>query len=169
MNDTIRWRIFSDDDDDVAAITAMLHAAYRPLAEQGWNYVAASQDDAVTRRRLARGYALIGEDDATIVATGTLYFSASTNSPPLYTRPDVAYFGQFAVAPAWQRRGLGTRLLGELEREAVRRGRAFLACDTAAPALHLVRWYEARGFRRVETTRWPHAVYDSAVLLKALG
>lgn len=60
------------EDDDVSAITRLLHAAYAPLAEMGFRYLASHQKDDVTLRRLRQGFAFVGVMSGQIVATLTL-------------------------------------------------------------------------------------------------
>ncbi len=55
MSDDFRIRELADDD-SVAAITALLHAAYGSLAANGFRYLASHQDDAMTLRRLLEGH-----------------------------------------------------------------------------------------------------------------
>jgi hypothetical protein len=53
-------------------ITAMLHEAYAPLAEQGLRFLATHQDSATTQRRMSRGDAILALDVDQIVGTITL-------------------------------------------------------------------------------------------------
>ncbi len=96
--------------DDIEAITGMLHDAYAPLAALGLRFVATHQDSAVTRRRMRRGddsRARRGCDRRHHLAEGCRDHSGL----PLYERPDVAAFGQYAVRPSHQCRGIGSTLL----------------------------------------------------------
>jgi GNAT superfamily N-acetyltransferase len=158
------------DDDPIPAITRLLHAAYAPLAAMGLRYTATHQEDEVTLSRLRRGFAFIGERDGEIFATVTLYPTAGPDSScRWYREPGVFSFGQFAVHPRRQRQGLGSRLIGMLERETVVRGGRELALDTAEPAHHLRRWYEKLGYRFIEFADWSTTNYRSVILSKPLS
>ena len=54
-----RW---DGDDSSIPEITALLNAAYAELAAMGFKYVATWQDDAITRKRLARGEAYVARE-----------------------------------------------------------------------------------------------------------
>jgi len=155
-------------DADVAALTDLLHRAYRPLAEQGMRYVASYQTEDVTWRRLGRGLgyvALLGE---TLAGTVTLYPTTVFRECAWYQRPDVWYFGQYAVDPTYQGRGVGGALMDFVE-QAARDGGAFhLALDTSEHATALLATYARRGYRQVETVQWPVTNYRSLVLSKPL-
>jgi GNAT superfamily N-acetyltransferase len=157
------------DDDPVPAITRLLHEAYAPLAAMGLRYTATHQGDDVTLRRLQRGFPWVAEQDGKIVATVTLYPTAGPGSAcRWYRQPGVFSFGQFAVHPDLQRRGIGEKLVGMLEREALARGGRELALDTAEPAHHLRRWYEKLGYRFIEFADWSTTNYHSVILSKQL-
>ena len=81
----------------------------------------------------------------------------------------MAHFGQFAVEPALQRSGIGTRLVGYVEAAARTAGCTALALDTAEGATHLVRWYERLGFRAVGHVNWNVTNYRSVVMCKEFG
>lgn len=157
------------EDDPIPEITRLLHEAYAPLAAMGLRYTATHQDDEVTLRRLRRGFPFVGELDGKIVATVTLYPTAGPESAcAWYREPGVFSFGQFAVRPDLQHRGLGARLIGMLEEETIARGGRELALDTAEPAHHLRRWYEKLGFRFIEFADWSTTNYRSVILSKQL-
>lgn len=152
----------------VSEVTALLHRAYAPLAERGLRYVATWQDDEVTLRRAAGGECYLLRVDGRMV--GTVLFRAAdrTSGCPWYDRPDVASFGQFAVLPELQGQGLGSRLVELCETRARETGARELACDTAEPAQHLVRFYTRRGYRVVETAQWDATNYRSVILSKRI-
>lgn len=167
----INVRAYDETRDSYDALTELLHAAYRPLAEMGLNYVATTQDASVTRARIGAATAswvAVGDDGA-IVGT-VCYYAGSRHDrePAWYSRAEVGHFGQFAVSPAQQRSGIGAALLRAVEERALADGKMELACDTAEPASHLHAYYARHGFRVVGRHRWPHAVYDSIILSKSL-
>src|SRR6476646_10479355 len=101
--------------DDLVALTALLHRAYGALAARGMKYLASHQDAETTRRRVSRGECWLAEADGQIIGTVTLRDAAHTKGSPWYDRPGVASFGQFAVDPNWQGRGVGSMLLRRVE------------------------------------------------------
>lgn len=159
------------DTDSIPAITALLHAAYAPLAAMGLRYTATHQDDDTTLRRLTRGFPFVGELDGDLVATVTLYPTESAPGAccPWYAEPGVFSFGQFAVRPDFQKQGVGGSLIRMLETEALARGATELALDTAEPAAHLRAWYEKIGFRFIEFADWSTTNYRSVILSKSLS
>ena len=163
----ITYRYLSSHD-DVDAITEMLHAAYAPLRQAGMNFLASHQTPNVTKSRLARGETIVALDGREIVGIVTLAEAAETRGSALYNRPDVASFGQFAVRPSHQGRGIGSRLLELVERRAAEKGVAELALDTSERAVDLVAFYESRGYRFVEYVQWDVTNYRSKVFAKRL-
>ena len=155
-------------DDEVPALTALLHRAYAPLAARGLRYVASHQDDRTTRHRISRGEGWVADLGGVAVGTVTWYRTAPDSDCAHYRRDDVANFGQYAVEPHLQGRGIGAALLGLVERRASEEGFAHLACDTAGPATDLITLYLRRGFRHVGAVRWESVNYASVVLSKPL-
>lgn len=153
--------------DDIAALTRLLHRAYAPLAAAGMRFVASHQDEATTRRRIADAECWLAEVGGEIVGTICLY-PAGGGTQPWYARPEVAKFGQFAVEPALQSRGIGSQLLSHVEQRASQAGAAELACDTAETADPLIAWYTRRGYRFIEYVKWEAVNYRSVVLSKML-
>ena len=155
-------------DDDLNAITQLLHAAYAPLAEAGMRYVASHQDVAATRRRMSHGETFVAVRADAVVGTITLAEAQATHCSPFYDRPDVASFGQFAVLPALQRQGIGSRLMDIVEARAREKGVAELALDTSEHAHALIAMYTKRGYRFIEYSRWDIVNYRSVILSKRL-
>jgi GNAT superfamily N-acetyltransferase len=157
-------------DVDVPPITQVLHRAYSGLAERGLHFVATWQDDDITRKRMAgcECWVLV-RDDGQLVGTVTLQPPGRPDGCAFYARPDVAVFGQFGVDPALRGRGLGQRLLDHCEARAAAMGAAWIGCDTAAPAAHLITHYERRGYQRVDTADWDATNYLSVVLGKRVA
>jgi GNAT superfamily N-acetyltransferase len=168
MSDDFRIREFADGD-SVAAITALLHIAYGSLAARGFRYLASHQDEARTLRRLRSGTPFVAESRGDIIGTVTLYRPSSSSVCEWYRHPMVYHFGQFAVRPDFQRRGIGSRLYEHIEAFARSLGVAELALDTAEGALHLRYWYERLGFRFVQFISWDETNYRSVILSKLLN
>jgi len=157
--------------DSLDEITNMLHRAYAGLAEMGFNYVAATQSTVVTQKRLTAGIPYVARFDNCIIGTITYYPTAPNDieEPNYYKNKDVAHFGQFAVSPEMQQRGIGSKLIELVEAHAQLDGKRELACDTAEGVLQLVDYYKRRGYLLIEYHRWPHACYRSIILAKILG
>ena len=154
--------------DDLNAITRLLHAAYAPLAAAGMRYVASHQDVATTRRRMSHGETFVAVLDNAVVGVVTLADGQATHGSPFYDRPDVASFGQFAVLPALQRQGIGSRLIHIVEQRAREKGVVELALDTSEHAETLIAMYTTRGYRFIEYAKWDSVNYRSVILSKQL-
>lgn len=155
--------------DDLEALTDLLHRAYAQLAAAGLQYMASHQTSDVTLRRMKRGVAVVAVAAETVIGTITLADVAKTAGSSFYDRPDTASFGQFAVDPAWQHRGVGSMLMNLVESMACEAGARCLALDTSEQATGLIRLYETRGFRFVEHVQWPDVNYRSVVMAKVLS
>ena len=161
-------------EDDIALvpqITALLHRAYRPLAEGGMRFYASHQDDTATLDRITKGLGFLGFVNERLVATITLYPPGAGHRQGWYAEHlDAAVFGQFGVDPDSQGRGIGDRLLAHVEHLAGSDLRATqIACDTSERAHRLIGVYERRGYRRVGTTQWNVTNYRSVILSKPLA
>jgi len=158
------------DDDSIDDLTALLHRAYRALADMGFRYTATHQTPEVTRKRLAGSSGLIAELDGKIVGTVTWCRGrAEPGWPQLYQSADIAFFGQFGVEPDLQRRGIGLKLLRKIECDAKAAGCTTLALDTAEGAAHLIAWYERYGFRHFGHTQWRETNYRSVIMTKPIA
>jgi len=155
-------------EDSISELTALLHRAYKQLADMGLRFVATYQDDDTTRKRISHSECYVAVMDGKIVGTIKLEPPESTGGSPWYDRPDVAGFGQFGVEPELQGMGIGRTLLAKVEERARELGAAELALDTAEPATHLIELYERWGFRIVETVQWGVTNYRSVVMSKSV-
>jgi GNAT superfamily N-acetyltransferase len=168
----VRIERFDPDRHDVAAITALLNAAYGPYVAQGMRYTAATQDDAVTAKRLARGTGFVAFDGDALVGTVAYYTAPAEMEAAAiawFRTPGVGTFGQFAVAPEQQKGGFGIALLDAVERHAREDGKTELACETAAKNAPLVAYYHRRGFRSVALFTFPGDDSSCVVLSKTLA
>lgn len=156
-------------DDSIAELTELLHRAYRALAERGMRFIASQQDEQTTRQRTARGECYVAATGGKLVGTITLRPCDRTHGSAWLDRPDVASVGQFAVDPAFQCCGIGSRLLRFAEQRAAILGATELALDTAEPAQDLIDFYAARGYRVIEHLQWPNVNYRSVVMSKTLA
>jgi GNAT superfamily N-acetyltransferase len=155
-------------EDDIRALTALLHRSYARLGQLGLRFKAVDQSEDVTRQRMAAGECYLAIVGQTIVGTVIFRPPSTTKGSPWFERPDVACFNQLAVDPGSQRSGLGSRLVEWVEARAVACGAKEIALDTAEPAEHLRSFYAARGYRPIEFVQWPHANYRSVIMSKAL-
>src|SRR5688572_18132948 len=97
--------------DNVSELTELLHRAYKPLLDMGLRFVATWQDDSITLDRIGKGKCFVGILEERVVATVTLYDPKHTSGCSWYDRDDVAHFGQFAVEPELQGRGIGNAMM----------------------------------------------------------
>lgn len=155
-------------DDAISEITSLLHTAYAPLAAAGMKFVATWQDDEITARRMERGTTYVAYEGETLVGTITCNHVEHTSGCVWYDRDDVASFGQFAVMPERQGEGIGTRLIGLVEREASRQGVRYMALDTAETAEMLILFYRRLGYKVVGHTQWNETNYRSVIMRKRL-
>lgn len=155
-------------DDDLDALTELLHAAYAPLADAGMRFVASHQSVDVTRQRVLQGDTIVGTIGDRIVGTVTISAASRTGGSPFYERHDAANVGQFAVAPPLQDRRIGSTLMDFAEERARGLGYAHMVLNTSEHASRLIRFYERRQYRFIEYTRWPDVNYRSVVMAKTL-
>jgi GNAT superfamily N-acetyltransferase len=159
-----RW----NDSDDVAALTDLLHRAYKPLADAGMRFFASHQSEAVTLDRISAGKTYLGEIEGRVIATVTVIAPEDAKGCSWYNRPDVATFGQLAVEPQMQKQGIAAQLLDVVEAEAKAMGATEIALDTSERADHLIAYYSKRGYRFIEYTQWPDVNYRSVIMSKTL-
>lgn len=114
------------------------------------------------------GETTVAVDGGRIVGVITLKPPDATRGSSFYDRDDVASFGQFAVRPSHQGRGIGRRLLDIVEQRATELGAAFIALDTAEGARDLISMYERRGYRFIEHADWEVSNYRSVILAKGV-
>jgi GNAT superfamily N-acetyltransferase len=157
--------------DSFAEMTALLHAAYAPLAAAGMRFTATHQDEATTRERAEEGECWIAVETSSgrLVGTITLRPLGASTGCRWFERPDVAVCGQFGVALELKGHGLGAALMRVVVDSAREMGAAELAGDTAETAHHLIAMYEHWGFRRVGHVKWESVNYRSVVLSKRLA
>lgn len=91
------------------------------------------------------------------------------DTPEWYLKDFVSYFGKFAVLPEYQNKGIGGKLMDFVENYAASKGKTELALDTSEKALHLIKYYEKRGYRFIQNHQWDVTNYRSVVMSKKLG
>jgi uncharacterized damage-inducible protein DinB/GNAT superfamily N-acetyltransferase len=160
--------------DSFEALTALLHQAYAPLAAQGLNFTAATQDAETTRRRAAEGQCYVATRGGELVGTVTVCGPYEVDSAPWtvdvpwFRDRDTAHFHQFAVAPGLQGQGLGHRLVLTCEGWARAGGYRRMALDTAELALQLRTLYRRMGYADVGQVQWQGKTYRSVIMQKSL-
>jgi GNAT superfamily N-acetyltransferase len=154
--------------DLVEPLTAMLHSAYRPLAEKGLRYLATHQPPATTLSRLRSGDSFLGFAGDELIATITIVKDRPDEACEWYQRDDVFFFTQLAVSPAHQGSGIGGALMSFAEDHARELGARELALDTSEYATRLIETYQRRGYRLVAQVSWSDTNYRSVVLSKTL-
>ena len=152
----------------VGELTDLLHEAYAPLAAQGFLYVASHQPPERTLERMARGDSYLAFWEGLLVGTLSLYGPTPDSPCAYYRSPGVYHFGQFAVRPAFQGRGIADLLLRTIEERAKSLGGMELALDTSEGAEELVAMYGRRGFKPVSSTQWGSTNYRSIIMSKNL-
>ena len=162
--------------DSLEELTALLHAAYATLAQQGWNFTAADQNVDVTRQRLvgAQCYVAVSEGQfiGTVAVRGpksATELHASDQAAWLYAMPGTALVSQFAVHPGRRNRGLGGLLMDAAEAWAAAHRFQRVALDTAEPAVALRERYRRRGYAEVGEVQWAGKTYRSVLMLKTLA
>ncbi len=158
-----------DADDDMGALTTLIHAAYAPHAAKGLRYWGTHQTVEDTIKRYAAGIGIIGLVLGRVVATITLRKSNEASEVELYRDPTTWTFGQFAVHPDFKGMGVGKQLHDFALDYAYARGCRRIALDTAAQAEALISLYRAWGYSIVGTCDWrPLTNYQSVVMAKQL-
>jgi GNAT superfamily N-acetyltransferase len=78
-------------------------------------------------------------------------------------------FGQFAVHPSLQKHGIGSVMMDLAEAIAAHNDAKELALDTSEQALHLIDYYQKRGYEFREYVQWDITNYRSIIVSKRLG
>lgn len=145
---------------DVAILRRLVNASFAEHRASGANLTGIDQDEQATADRMAGREVWLALVDRRPAATVSL---------ELRSGDEVGEISQFAVAPRFKGRGLGSRLL-ELAEERLRTlGAAEVRLSTPDCIPHLVRFYRHRGYREIGTVRRPGKNYDSVVLAKSLS
>lgn len=154
--------------DSLEEMTGLLNRAYKQLADLGLRYTATYQDAEITAKRVKDAFCLVGIRDERMLATIAYYSPEKTNGAFWYDQTGVAKFGQFAVEPALQKSGIGNYLIQLIEQKAWADGAQELALDTAEEAVHLISYYQKRGYRLAGEVDWNSTNYRSVILSKKL-
>ena len=156
--------------DSIEQLTDLLHRAYQSLAAMGLNFTAVDQSPQDTRDIIAGGECYVALVDGRIVGTCLLKTgkTSHTQGSPWLDHPLVLSHDQLAVDPDLPAMGISRALHELVEQRAKELGAAQVALDTAEPATHLVRLYQWRGYRIVDTAYHIHTNYRSVIMCKRL-
>ncbi|MCH4886237.1 GNAT family N-acetyltransferase [Acidaminobacter sp. JC074] len=157
-------------EDSISDLTSLVNKSYKLLADMGLNYLAATQGDEITLKRSQKAYkCFIGICEDQMIATLSLYAPKPSDKSGWYNRDFVAKVGQFAVLPQYQKLGIGSMMMDLAEVEAGQiEGVTEVALDTAETAYHLIKMYEKRGYKYIETVDWDITNYKSIIMSKRL-
>ncbi len=148
----------------MAALTALLHRAYRKQVEMGLRPLAGRQTEDVTRQRTTSGETLVAQSEGRLVGMILLNEKEEAAFPSHFLEPHVAHFSLFAVDPDCQGRGIGRLLLEAAESRARELGYTELALSMAEPDTELLNFYVRLGFAQVGHWQWPYTNYRSVIL-----
>ena len=161
-------RLFDVKKDSVEELTDLLHKAYKCLADMGLSFIATHQDTEFTRKYLEKGECYVLTEGEKLTGTIFYYLKTFSDAPDIFKRKDTVLFGKFAVDPACQNLGLGSRLMDFVESYAISKGKKQIVLDTSEKAFHLIDYYGKRGYVIVQHWQWPDVNYRSVVMSKAL-
>jgi len=157
-------------DDDLHALTELIHAAYAPHAARGLRFWGTHQSVDDTATRLASGEGLLAEVDGQAVGTVTLRRPQPDSPVADYRDPFAWSLGQFAVAPLHKGRGVGRALHAFALQRAASQGARTMLVDTAAPALELIEMYRRWGYEPCGECDWrPLTNYLSVLMRRSLS
>jgi ribosomal protein S18 acetylase RimI-like enzyme len=158
------------DDDDLDAITDLVHAAYLPHAQSGLRYWGTHQTVDDTAKRIRSGTALLMLDESQYVGIVIVRPPQPESAVPLYRQPDVWSISQFCVSPEIKGKGYGRELHEKALSFASDAGAEFMALDTAEPAKGLIAMYQSWDYSLVGRCDWrPHTNYESVLMKRAIS
>ena len=135
--------------DEFASVGEVCAAAYGPFVDAGDPYTGVLRDVA---GRAAGAEVLVAVEAGELL--GTVTFVPDGGPLGEIAVPGETEFRMLAVAPAGQRRGVGTALMAHVVQESRRRGKAGVV-GSSQPAMRVAhRVYERLGFRRAPERDW---------------
>ena len=134
----------------------------------GFHYLAARQTSDITLKRLKIGNCYIYKDQGQIIATVTYYRHKTDSEHKLYLHSDVATYGQLAVHPDFQKKGLASLIIKFVEQLAKKDNAKRIVVDTAEKNEKLVNYYKNKGYTIIDHTNWSTTNYTSVLLCKDL-
>lgn len=156
------------DSDDLDILTGLINTAYKKLALQGFRYLGSHQDTETTKRRIKKGQCFVATHNSKIIGTIIYYPPTNHSVNEWYNQSFVAGYGQFAVNPEFQNRGVGSMLISYVEQLAINDYALEITIDTAEGATALINYYTKKGYRFITYTQWNETNYRSVLLSKKL-
>ncbi|HZH98570.1 MAG TPA: GNAT family N-acetyltransferase [Fimbriimonadaceae bacterium] len=157
-----------EESDSLEELIALLHRAYKRLADMGLQFVATHQGDDTTLDRIRGRGCYVIQREGKIIGTACFAPPDLAEGCDWYEQAGVAKLSQFAVEPELQGLGIGSRMMEFVENRAREVGARELALDTSEHAHHLIDFYGKRGYRFVQHAQWPDVNYRSVVMSKSL-
>lgn len=167
-NEEYTIRLFDESADSVEELTDLLHRAYKRLADMGLNFIATYQSVEYTRNYFKKGECYILVSAGKLLGTVFYYTTMWENAPDIYKLEGSALIGKFAVEPELQNNGLGSKLMDFVESHAKANYKKRTVLDTSEKALHLIDYYQKRGYKYIHHWQWPDVNYKSVILSKEL-
>ncbi|MGQ0829679.1 MAG: GNAT family N-acetyltransferase [Bacteroidota bacterium] len=155
--------------DSLDELTSLLHKSYKKLADQGFRFHASHQDVTITKQRISNAECYIATLNNKIIGTISYYSPTTKDEHEYFGQPFVASFGQFAVDPDYQKKGLGSKLMDIIEKSAIRDNAKEIGMDTAEGAKDLINYYKKRSYIFVAYTQWAVTNYRSVIMAKKLN
>lgn len=157
------------EDDDMRALTDLIHAAYAPHLESGLRYFGSYQTVEDTRKRFEGGSGFVSCIGNRYIATLIIRPPQPDSSVPLYRDEKVRILSQFCVHPEFQGRGIGRKLHDFAIQFALSSGAKILALDTSDQADGLIAMYKNWGYEIAGQCDWrPTTNYTSLIMKKDL-
>ena len=157
-------------DDDLQALTELIHAAYAPHAARGLRFWGTHQSVDDTAKRFASGEGYVAEIDGLVVGTVTLRRPQPDSPVEAYRDPLTWSLAQFAVAPSHKGLGVGRAMHAFASQRAASCGARTMLIDTAAPALELIETYRRWGYEPCGECDWrPLTNYLSVLMRRSLA
>lgn len=149
-------------------LTDLLHRAYKHLLDSGMKFTAATQSVETTRRKISDNACFVAEQNGIVIGTILFYLKMFRDAPPFYQKETVGLFGNFAVEPDLQKKGIGSMMLKYVEEFARSVGKKELALDTSENAAQLIKYYKKLGYKFVHYWYWYQTNYRSVIMAKTL-
>lgn len=167
MSQTIRT--FSEDD-DIVAITELIHAAYAQYTKAGLRYWGTHQTSEDTKKRFKYGIGVVMLQQDEYIGTLTIRPPQAESKVQLYRQQDVWSLSQFCISPKYQGLGYGKILHSYAISIAAKEGASFIALDTAASVSALISMYQTWDYEIVGSCDWrPQTNYESVLMQKPIG
>mgnify|MGYP001350260160 CR=1 FL=1 len=158
--------------DSIEELTSLLHLSYKRLADMGLKFVATYQTAEYTKNFIKNGVCFVSKNDNDKIIATVMYYNSTFHEeeidPAWYKNDFVAYFGKFAVHTDYQCQGIGGIMMDFVENYAKSKGKTELALDTSEKAVHLIKYYEKRGYRFIQNHQWSVTNYRSVIMSKTL-